>query len=361
MFEKLNEMLDTFLEMGIPGYDFILKHHGEIIYRRMGGYSDRAKSIPMRGDEMYYIYSCSKPITCIAAMQLYEKGLFKLEDELWHYLPEYKNMTICTPNGIVPAKNKITIKHLFTMTAGLNYNRDAASIKEVREKTNGRCPTREIIRGLAREHLSFEPGTNWQYSLCHDVIVALVEVITGMKFNDYATKSIFAPLGMKNTSYILTPELEKRIVPLYAYNYERKAFDVYPDNFYIFGPEYASGGAGCMTTVEDMSLFLEALRTGDTIIRKDTLKLMTTDMLNNQTRPAYWKPQYGYGLGMRCPNPALSEKSDFGWGGAAGAWLGIDWENDYTAYYAQHVLYSPNAGMRDGLPDWINDGLLKNR
>ncbi len=359
MFEKLNEMLDSFLEMGIPGYDFILKHHGETIHRRMGGYTDPNKSIPMRGDEMYYIYSCSKPITCTAAMQLYERGLFKLEDELWHYLPEFKNMTICTPNGIVPAKNKITIKHLFTMTAGLNYNRDAASIKEVREKTNGRCPTREIIRGLAREHLSFEPGTNWQYSLCHDVIVALVEVITGMKFNDYATKNIFNPLGMKNTSYILTPELEKRIATLYAYNYERKAFDVYPDNFYIFGPEYASGGAGCMTTVEDMSLFLEALRTGDTIIRKDTLKLMTTDMLNNQTRPAYWKPQYGYGLGMRCPNPTISDKSDFGWGGAAGAWLGIDWKNDYTAYYAQHVLYSPNAGMRDGLPDWINEGLQK--
>ena len=359
MFEKLNQLLDSFLEMGIPGYDIIVRHHGEVIYRRMGGYSDLKNSTPIRGDELYYIYSCSKPITCVAAMQLYEKGLFRLDDELWHYLPEYENMTICTPNGIVPAKNKITIKHLFTMTAGLNYDRNAASISEVREKTDGRCPTREIIRGLARENLSFEPGTNWQYSLCHDVIVALIEVITGMKFNDYATKYIFAPLGMNNTSYILTPEFEKRVIPLYAYSYERKAFELYPDNFYIFGPEYASGGAGCMTTVDDMSLFLEALRTGDSIIRKDTLRLMTTDMLNELTRPAYWKPQYGYGLGMRCPYPPVGDKTDFGWGGAAGAWLGVDWTYDYTAYYAQHVLYSPNAGMRDNIPDLVREELQK--
>ncbi len=357
MFEKINEMLDTYLEMGIPGYDFILKHHGETIHRRMGGYSDRDKAIPMKGDELYYIYSCSKPITCVAAMQLYEKGLFKLDDQLWHYLPEYKEMTIKTANGIVPAKNKITIKHLFTMTAGLNYDRHAVSILQTKERTNGRCPTRDVIRALASESLDFEPGTKWQYSLCHDVIVALVEVITGMKFNDYATKSIFAPLGMKNTSYILTPEFEKRVVPLYTYDAENKVFNVYPDNFYIFGSEYASGGAGCMTTVEDMSLFLEALRTGDTIIRKDTLKLMTTDMLDDVTRPSYWKPEYGYGLGIRCPNPAISTKSDFGWGGAAGAWLGIDWKNDYTAYYAQHVLNSPNSAMRDKFPELIDNAL----
>ncbi|MBQ7651022.1 MAG: beta-lactamase family protein [Victivallales bacterium] len=359
MFEKLNELLNSFLEMGIPGYDIVVRHHGEVIYRRMGGFSDLKNSIPMRGDELYYIYSCSKPITCVAAMQLYEKGLFRLEDELWHYLPEYENMTIRTPNGILPAKNKITIKHLFTMTAGMNYDRNATSIKEVREKTNGRCPTREIIRGLARENLSFEPGANWQYSLCHDVIVALVEVITGMKFNDYATKHIFAPLGMNNTSYILTPEFEKRVAPLYAYSYERKAFELYPDNFYIFGPEYASGGAGCMTTVDDMSLFLEALRTGDSIIRKDTLRLMTTDMLNDAIRPSYWKPLYGYGLGMRCPYPPVGDKTDFGWGGAAGAWLGIDWTYDYSSFYAQHVLYSPNAGMRDNIPDIVRDELRR--
>ncbi len=357
MFEKINEFLDSFLEMGIPGYDFILKHHGETIYRRMGGYADRDAAIPMRGDELYYVYSCSKIITCTAVMQLYEKGLFKLDDPLWHYLPEYKEMTIQTPNGIVPAKNTISIKHLLTMTAGLNYAREADFIKTFKKESGGRCPTRELIRRLAQESLSFEPGTNWQYSFCHDVLVALVKVITGMKFNDYVTKNIFEPLGMRNTTYILTPELEKRIIPLYAYDAESKRFIVYPDNFYIFGSEYASGGAGCMTTVDDMILFLEALRTGDSIIRKDTLKLMTTDMLDDATRPAFWRTDYGYGLGVRCPLANGGPRSDFGWGGAAGAWLAIDWKHDYTLYYAQHVLYSPNAEQRNNFPPLIDEVL----
>ena len=84
---------------------------------------------------------------------------------------------------------------------------------------------------------------------------------------------------------------------------------------------------------------------------------MTTDMLDDVTRPSYWKPEYGYGLGIRCPNPAISAKSDFGWGGAAGAWLGIDWKNDYTAYYTQHVLNSPNSALRDKFPELIDEAL----
>ena len=358
MFDKLSKMLDSFIEMGIPGYDIIVKQHGETVFRRMDGFSDRDAGIRMRGDELYYVYSCSKVLTCTAAMQLYEKGLFKLDDELWHYLPEYKDMMVRTEDGtIVPAKHRITIRNLFTMTAGMNYDRDSNAIRRARERTNGRCPTREVIREIAQEPLEYEPGTKWQYSLAHDVIVALVEVVTGMKFNDYITKSIFEPLGMKNSSYILTPELEKRIAPLYAYDAETKRFNVFHGNFYIFGPEYASGGAGCITTVEDYSIFLEALRTADSIIGRKTLELMTTDMLDDVNRPYYWNQDRGYGLGVRCPNFAFGPRTDFGWGGAAGAWLAVDWPHDYTAFYTQHVLYSPNSGLRDGLHNLIVDGL----
>ena len=357
MFDKLTEKLESFLDMGIPGYDCIVKHHGETVYRRWNGCSDKETGRKMTGDELYYVYSCSKIITCTAAMQLYEKGLFSLDEPLWHYLPEAKFMAVKSDGGIVPAKNTIKIANLFSMTAGLNYDRNSKGIKDVAAATNGRCPTREIVRGILSEPLDYEPGMKWQYSLAHDVLAALVEVISGQLFNDYVTKNIFQPLGMKNTTYILTPELQKRIATLYWYYPETKSFEVYPNNFYILGPEYASGGAGCISTVEDMSLFLEALRKGDSILKKETIALMATDRLDDTTRPYFWRPNYGYGLGVRCPNKALSDVTDFGWGGAAGAWLAIDCVNDYTAYYAQHVLNSPNAAMRNDLPPLINAGL----
>ena len=312
MFAKLTELLDSFLEMGIPGYDCVVKLHGETVYRHSGGYADKENGRKMAGDELYYIYSCSKAITCTAAMQLYEKGLFSLDDELWHYLPEYKYMAVRSNGGVVPAHNRIKVWQLFSMTAGLNYNSHSASISKVKEASGGRCPTRDIVRAIASEPLEYEPGTQWQYSLAHDVIAALVEELSGKKFNDYVTENIFAPLGMKHSTYILTPEVQSKVAPLYAYNEKNGSFDVYPDNFYILGTEYASGGAGCMSTVDDMILFLEALRTGDSIIQKKTVELMTSDRLNETTRPYYWNNGYGYGLGLRCPNPAVSGRTDFG-------------------------------------------------
>ena len=120
-FEHTNALLDSFLEAGVPGYDFELRRHGEVLLRRYAGFSNREKQIPMNGKERYYIYSCSKPITCAAALQLWERGLFRLEDELCEYMPEFAEMKVRTPEGgTVPARKRITIFNLFTMTAGFN-------------------------------------------------------------------------------------------------------------------------------------------------------------------------------------------------------------------------------------------------
>lgn len=264
-------------------------------------------------------------------------------------------MNVASKDGLVPAKNKITIRNLFMMTAGFDYNLFSPSLKKAYEDTNGRCPTRATMRYLAQEPLCFEPGTNWQYSLCHDVLAALVEVISGQRFEIYVKQHIFDPLKMTHSDFLIPESEMEQVSPLYARPNGSDGYDVKlteHKNVYRLGSEYASGGAGCVSTVEEYSSFLEALRAG-TILQKKTVRLMSTDFLTDSQRPNYWHgPAYGYGLGVRCP-AAGSTKTDFGWGGAAGAWLAVDLIHDYTVFYVQHVLNSPNQPMRYQISDII--------
>ena len=119
MFENTKKLCDSFLEMGVPGFDLSVYRDGKEILRYMGGYSDLENKIPIRGNEIYNVYSCSKLITVTAAMQLWEKGLFSLEDELCKYMPEYKEMTVKTENGIKKAENPIRKKLAMHKTAVL--------------------------------------------------------------------------------------------------------------------------------------------------------------------------------------------------------------------------------------------------
>ena len=107
MFEKTKALCDSFLDMVVPGFDLMVCKDGECVLRYMNGYSDRENRIPIKGDERYNIFSCSKPITCTAAMQLWERGAFKLEDKLSDYMPEFAEMTVRTEQGVRRAERPI--------------------------------------------------------------------------------------------------------------------------------------------------------------------------------------------------------------------------------------------------------------
>lgn len=349
MFEKTKSICDGFLEMGIPGFDLLVYKDGQEILRYMGGYADRERRIPMRGNERYNIYSCSKPITCTAAMQLWEKGLFSLEDELSKYMPEFAEMTVKTPKGLVPACRPILIQDLFQMTAGFNYDLRSPSMIQLHKDTDGRSPTREVARYLAREPLQFHPGDQYMYSLCHDVLAALVEVLSGEKFADYVKAHIFDPLGMKDSDFLLPMDQYDTVAPLYYNDPEQDCIVRHPQGqvpVFRLGSEHASGGAGCVSTVEDYMKFLEALREGERLLKRQTIDLMATDRLTPAQMDTYPSARfYGYGLGMRTPKVG-SRRTDFGWGGAAAAHLAVDIPHGISFYYAQHVILSPNHDIR---------------
>lgn len=361
MFEKTREICDLCLELGIPGFDLSVFKDGEEVFRYMNGYSDIENKIKMTGKEIYNIYSCSKPITCTAALQLYEKGMFSLEDKLSDYMPEFTNMTVKTDGGVRPAKNPILIKHLFEMTAGFSYNIASENLNACRKETDGRCPTREAMKYLAKDPLLFEPGERWEYSLCHDVLAAFVEVVSGERFEEYVRKNIFEPLSMNDSTFMLPESKLETLAQQYYYENNK------PNAFgrsimgYKIGSEYASGGAGGISTVDDYIKFLEGLRKG-LLIKPETLKLMATHRLSPEQNETYWtKETHGYGLGVRCPKEEGGIYGDIGWGGAAGAFLAVDLENAISLYFGMHMTGSPAQGIRSLLYRLVRAELLDNK
>ena len=334
---------------GWPGNDCLIMLHGEPVFRHQSGFADLEAKAPMTGRERVNLYSCSKIATCTAALQLFEKGLFKLDDPLADYMPEFADMKVLEDGVARPAKEPIRIWHLFTMTAGFSYDLNSPSLAAYRAK-NPACPTREFIRHLASDPLLFDPGTRWNYSLCHDVLAAFVEVLSGSLFADYVRDNVFAPLGMADTTFLMPDSELGTIAPQYRFDAERKrpvpcgpAIQTYKA-----GAEYASGGAGCISTCDDYIKFLEAIRIGDVVLGKETIDLMATDRMTDETRPTYSSyADYGYGLGVRCKSAVLTNgASDFGWGGAAGSLCAIDREYGFTIMLVQHMLSASDPTLR---------------
>lgn len=342
MFDYLNKIFDMNSELKIPAMDILVFHDGKQVFRQMRGTSDG--KTPLNGTELYNAYSCSKPLTCATALTLFEQGKFSLDDNLADYIPAFKDMMVKKDGGIYKAEKPIKIFNLFTMTAGLNYNTKSPEIQQGIFDTEGKCPTLKMMDYIAKMPLEYEPGEKWMYSLAHDVLVALVEVVTGKRFGEYLKEKVLDPLGIKNITYNLPDDQLHRVCDQFSHDgktYQdmgRKIFS------YKLGCEYESGGAGAVCSTADYVKFLEGLRTGK-IISLDTLDYMSRDHLAEHQRQYYWLAEgYGYGLGIRVPSNHL--RTDIGWGGAAGAFAAIDRKNKISLYYSQHVLQTPNKDWR---------------
>ena len=290
-FTPLKNYQDYLTSWRIPGNDCMVVKDGKEIYRYMSGYADCEKERKIAGDELYYFWSASKVITCSLALKLHEEGKFIMNDPLSAYMPEFGEMTVRrTIDGkeeIVKAEKPILVKNLFNMTAGFDYNISTPYIDEVKKKTNGRCPTREVAAAIAKNPLCFEPGEHWNYSLCHDVLGAFIEVVSGKKLRDYAREVLFEPLGMNDTTYNM-PEESKRSRFAVQYNYRDDLGKFLPTNNtcgHFLGCDYDSGGAGVVSTCEDYMKFASTMANGGTstsgyrYVSPATVELMATNTL----------------------------------------------------------------------------------
>lgn len=368
-FDKVKAFMDYLTSWVIPGNTISIYHENKEVFRYSSGYSSLEEKKKMTGDELLFIYSCSKVTTAVAALQLYEKGVFLLDDPLYAYIPEFKEMYIKNADGnVVKAKNPITIRQLLSHTAGLTYNTNTENIENVRQKTNGRLPTLEVARAVAKDYLAYEPGTKWGYSLAHDILAAFVEAASGKRFSDYVKENIFDALGIK-AYYHPTPELEAKMAEQYQMlppdnpsadivSMQASASSVGTvTNFgkrlkLLYGPDYDNGGAGIITDVPSYAKLASALSmgglapNGERILSRGTVELMRQNQLNaEQLSCIKWSQLtgYGYGLGVRTMIDRAKAGfngvgSEFGWGGAAGATVLCDLDSGFSYFYAHHML-----------------------
>lgn len=366
-FEPLKQLMNEWVKTYNPGNAVEIYLNGERVFKYAAGLKDVENNLRMSGNEHFFIYSCSKVATVTAAMQLMEKGLFLPTDPLSAYLPEFNNMTVRTPEGeIVPAKNPILVGNIFDMTSGFTYN--CQDLKNTALEAGRGMDTRNVIRCLAEKPLSFEPGTNFQYSLSHDVLACLVEVVSGMKFRDYMRENIFEPLEMFDTAYHPTEKMQKNLAALYRFETDGAPEDLVEAqktggmqtgkhvlqpavNSFEFSPEYDSGGAGIVTTVSDYAKFAGALgnygtaKNGARILSKAGIDLLRTTRVAHDTLPGWnWKQYigYDYGFGVRVMADksygSMSNLGEFGWCGAAGSGVIADPKAGLGVFFAQHTL-----------------------
>lgn len=357
-FNDLRNLMKTIPLLGVSGIDCIIYRDHQEIFREAVGYSNMEKQIPIPKDTLYNIYSATKIITCTAAMQLVECGKLLLTDPLHMYLPEFSDMNVKIGTFVTrPVKRPIRIVDLFTMSAGLSYELDTPEMRKLIEETGGNFNTRDFVRTLAKEPLLFEPGEKWNYSYSHDVLGAVIEVVSGLTFGEYLKKYIFDPLGMKDTGFSVPKEKLERLAPQYEYNNEtRSSVRITDKCLGAAGSEHESGGGGLITTVEDYILFADALACGGTaannekILSKNTINLMRRNHLDEKRLKDFWSMGYskgsGYGLGVgvivdSVGSCVLTAENAFYWGGIGGVQVLIDPDNRLSLFVGQHTFGSP--------------------
>ena len=364
-FARLKQFMDDLeKDYCISGAAVAVIHKEKEVFRCYAGVMNE-KGEPVSEKTLYRWYSMTKPITAVAAMQLLEKGAYKLDEQVGKYLPEFYGMKVARlkPNGSYgwwnpPAKSEITIRQLLTMTAGLTYGGQfhpaeadtSKALSELEKSTNYNYTTRQFVKAIAQCPLMFEPGEHWNYSYCLDVVGALIEVWSKESFGEYLKKNIFEPLEMKDACFFLRDEDKARLMDFDRYDGRKKIKTYTEENRPLYtGKGFESGGAGLAGSLDDYIKFAYAMCHGGkgandrTVISAAAIDLMRTNCLNAEQLKSYdWEALcgYGYGLGVRTlidrtAGGALSNIGEFGWNGFAGTYFLADPEEELAIVYMQ--------------------------
>ena len=358
-FSPVKELMQDFTERReIPGVDITVSVGYTPVYRYMTGFADREACRRIDENTRFFLFSASKPITCASVLRLVERGLFYFKAPLAAYMPEFAHPIIedgkSKPHE---ANNPITVRDLFCMTNGYSYEYLFCD-SNIGIRQGLPCPTVATVRQLAELPIRFEPHTNFAYGLGHDMLAALAEVVTGKKFRDYLKEEVFEPLGMENSHMHVTSEDFGKLAKLYEMNGKGKTQPAAnPNNPFILGEEYDSGGAGIISCPADYIKFATAMTNlgtsadGYALLKPETVELMRKPHLKADEQEGFKAcnlPGYSYGLGVRTHiKPAesgrLSPVGEFGWDGAAGAFVSFDPQNKISIVYMQSVYNTPHA------------------
>lgn len=339
----------------VAGGQYLLIKDGKEIYYNTYGKADIEKGMDMKRDTIFRLFSMSKPITAVATMILVERGMLDLREPVSQYLPCFKNQEVlCESGKRVPAYRDITIWDCLNMRTGIPYPENWEGCSQVgkmmdelfnelitRQEGGEPISTMEYMERIAQLPLAFQPGERWMYGLSADILGAVIEVCSGMKYSEFLKKNIFEPLGMKDTGFFVPEEKMDRFAMNYTGDW-RTGVGVIPYTESHLGEHYKSdvafesGGAGLVSTLEDYTKFAMMLLNKGTyqgvrIISERTVEYMTQNRLTDEQRaPMNWDSNMGCGYGclMRVlvsesDAQGLGREGEYGWDGWTGNYFTI--------------------------------------
>lgn len=307
-------------------------------------------------DTIFRMFSSTKPFTGFAAALCVERGVFSLLDRVETFLPGFANVT----RGVErwPAGRPVLVRDLLSMTSGIPYQFPW-------EEHEG-MSTVDFANALGRQGLAYAPGERWGYGYSADVMGAVIEVATGVRFGEFLRKEIFEPLGMADTAFHVPPEKRDRLCKPYWYDQSAKRFREHSEKIGHLGvrdwdspPAFESGGGGLFSTAKDMQAWTRMLLAGGVapdgrrLMSPATFRAMTSGLLTEEQRKTFtWDnclgQQYGYFNLVQAddaPQALLSGKGSFGWDGWMGTQTWVDPAHGVGCVFLVQAICVPRAPL----------------
>ena len=318
----------------------LVARRGEIVHWDAHGWRVKDED-PLDPNDIFRIYSMTKPVTSVAAMILIEEGRMSLDDPLSSVIPSFADVQVYDGGNLRPPARPILIRDLLTHTSGLTYgvfgNTPVDSMYSSRLNAldrRGNADLEERAEVLASLPLIDDPGARWNYSLSTDVLGRVVEVVSGQSLDAFFRERIFDPLGMHDTGFHVAAGKTDRFTQLYFRGRDGLVAPPGGDRF-TRPPSWYSGGGGLTSTAADYLRFCEMLlgggeRDGVRILRPGTVELMTRNHLPEEMIPVLGLPGQGFGLGFAVSvgdNPGT-----YWWSGVASTYFWIDPEEEIIAF-----------------------------
>ena len=372
----------------IPGSIALVARRGQVCYLDVQGHRDVERGIDMTADSILRIYSMSKPVTSLALMTLFERGLFSLDDRVDRFIPAWKGLRVRKAGSYplfdtTPCQRPMTIRDLLMHTCGLTYDfMHASNVDAAYRKLRLGWPRedytlQDMIDQLAQLPLEFSPGERWNYSVATDVLGYLIEVISGQSLPDYMRSVIFEPLGMVDTSFEIGADKVSRFASCYERNLQKQMVlnDDGQDSQFA-SRSFWSGGGGLVSTVADYYRFCQMLLNGGSldgrrIIGSRTLAFMTRNHLPGGVDMAQFATGsfsetvyegVGFGLGFANKVDSVSNgypgsQGSFFWGGLASTLFWVDPAEELVVVFMTQLIPSSTFNFRGQLENIIYGAL----
>ena len=352
--KRIRSFLQGYYNSGeVSGFLTVVARRGKIVHFETIGMQDVENNKPVEPDTIFRIYSMSKPITSVAVMMLYEEGHFQLGTPVSRFIPEFKNMKVYNADQteILDAQKPITIKHLLMHTAGLTYGWGDKPVderyKEAQIFESG-TTLADMVKKLGDIPLVHEPGERWTYGVSVDVLGYLVEVVSGMPFEEFLQTRLFKPLGMVDTAFSVPPEKVDRFAALYRHNRRENQMKRVGKDAPLANDEvsfFPSGGGGLVSTAADYMRFSQMLLNGGELDGVRILGKKTVELMR------YPHHDDWFGLGFRVvtrkdPPNTLESVGNFSWGGAAATTFWIDPQEELIGLLMTQLLNNPYPFQR---------------